>query len=81
MATAKQITTHAVPVNTYVLTLTESEAETLLMVCGGISGCPFQSRRRHMGEIQTALRSAGILDDFPKSQRAKEGTIVFRKGY
>lgn len=50
-----------VTVETYVVTLSKDEAESLRFVCNNVAGCPEKSRRKHTDAINRALRLAGVV--------------------
>lgn len=68
---------HPLPME-YVLTLSQQEAETLMIITGWVGG-PYSGRRRDMESIQQALRSAGMDEQFEHPDY-ENGSINFKDG-
>jgi hypothetical protein len=63
------------------LTLTQAEAETLLMVHARIGGDPMVTRRLHTDGIGQALRNAGVVKPDTLYSDELSGGLTFRPSY
>ena len=77
MATAKKVTAVVPLVVNIELTLTVSEADALLTICGQIGGTAATTRRRHFDAIGNALHSVGNLISDPSDLMESRKFIWF----
>ena len=65
------------PIESVTITMSEDEAQSILIVCENVGGMPELSRRGHFDNLKRALTSAGVK--LPRESHANLGSIMFKE--